>query len=178
MPPLLPPGRSPTSPGGTMATSRTCAVRDYRASVGVDLAWREGNADLVATETGMAIIDGDGQILDAGWTRGVEQTIRWADGAAGDGDAVLFVDAPLVIANETGQRLCETQVGQRYGRWKVSANITNLHSPRLAGEQFLRLAELSAWRYSDGSGGPPGLRPLRLGNLPVHHAGRRRRTGL
>ena len=49
-----------------MATSRTCAVRDYRASVGVDLAWREGNADLVATETGMAIIDGDGQILDAG----------------------------------------------------------------------------------------------------------------
>jgi predicted RNase H-like nuclease len=60
-----------------------------------------------------------------------------------------------VVANETGQRLCETQVGQRYGRWKVSANTTNLHSPRLAGVQFLRLAEPSAWRYSDGSGGPP-----------------------
>jgi predicted RNase H-like nuclease len=70
----------------------------------------------VANETGMAVIDGDGQILDAGWTRGVDQTIRWADGAAGDGDTVLFVDAPLVVANEMGQRLCETQVGPRYGR--------------------------------------------------------------
>ena len=121
--------------------------------IGVDLAWREGNADLVANETGVAVIDRDGKILDAGWTRGVEQTIGWADTAVGDGDAVLFADAPLVVRNQTGQRLCETQVGQRYGRWKVSANTTNTHSPRLAGVQFLRLAELSGWRYSDGSGG-------------------------
>src|SRR6185312_7641748 len=104
---------------------------------------------------GVAVIDGDGQILDAGWTRGVQQTTGWADRAAGDGNAVMFADAPLVVANETGQRLCEKQVGQRYGRWKVSANTTNIHSPRLAGVQFLRLAILSGWQYSDGSGGPP-----------------------
>jgi predicted RNase H-like nuclease len=70
--------------------------------IGVDLAWREGSADLVANETGVAVIDGDGQILDAAWTRGVEQTIGWVDRAAGDGDAVLFVDAPLVVRNQTG----------------------------------------------------------------------------
>ncbi len=122
--------------------------------IGVDLAWREGTADLAANETGVAVIDGDGQILDAGWTRGVRHTIGWADKAAGDGDSVMFADAPLVVTNETGQRLCETQVGQRYGRWKVSANSTNTHSPRLAGVQFLRLAERSGWQYSDGSGGP------------------------
>jgi len=109
----------------------------------------------VANETGVAVIGGDGQVLDAGWTRGVEQTIGWAHIAAGDGDAVMFVDAPLVVGNQRGQRLCETQVGQRYGRWKVSANTTNLHSPRLAGVQFLRQAALSGWRYSDGSNGPP-----------------------
>jgi predicted RNase H-like nuclease len=67
----------------------------------------------------------------------------------------MFVDAPLVVRNHKGQRRCETQVGQRYGRWKVSANTTNLHSPRLAGVQFLSLAELSRWRYSDGRDGPP-----------------------
>ena len=122
--------------------------------LGVDLAWREGTADVVANETG-SVIDGDGRILDADWTRGVEQTIGWAGTVAGDGDAVLFADAPLVVRNETGQRLCETQVGQRYGRWRVSANTTNMHSPRLAGVQFLRQAGLSGWRYSDGSGGPP-----------------------
>jgi predicted RNase H-like nuclease len=111
--------------------------------IGVDLAWREGSADLAANETGVAVIDGNGRILDADWTRGVEQTIGWADKAARDGDAVMFADAPLVVRNQTGQRLCETQVGQRYGRWKVSANTTNTRSPRLAGMQFLRQAAQS-----------------------------------
>jgi len=85
----------------------------------------------------------------------VDETIAWADSAAASGDALMFVDAPLVIRNQTGQRLCETQVGQRYGRWKVSANTTNLASPRLAGAGFLNLAESGGWHYSDGSSGPP-----------------------
>jgi predicted RNase H-like nuclease len=103
----------------------------------------------------VAVIDSSGQILDAGWTRGVEETLAWADAATGGDDAVMFVDAPLVVRNEAGQRLCETRVGQRYGAWKVSANTTNTRSPRLAGVRFLRLAEVSGWRYSDGSQGPP-----------------------
>ena len=41
----------------------------------------------------MAVIDGNGQILDAGWTRGVDQTIGWTDGAAGDGDGSMIVRA-------------------------------------------------------------------------------------
>jgi predicted RNase H-like nuclease len=101
---------------------------------------------LVANETGVAVVDGDGQILDAGWTRGVGQAIGWADSAAGDGDAVLFADAPLVVRDGPGQRVCETQAGQRCGRWKVSANTTNAHPSRLAGVQFPRLAGLSGWR--------------------------------
>jgi predicted RNase H-like nuclease len=123
--------------------------------IGVDLAWQEGSGDLLANETGVAVIDEDGRIPDAGWTRGVEQTIDWAENVSGNGDSLMFVDAPLVVGNERGQRLCETQVGQRYGRWKVSANTTNIHSPRLAGVHFLRLAGLAGWRYSDGSSGPP-----------------------
>ena len=119
------------------------------------LAWREGSADLVANETGVAVIDAYGRVLDAAWKRGVEQTIAWVDSAAADGDAVMFVDAPLVVRNETGQRLCEKQVGERYWRWKVSANTTNTGSPRLAGVQFLRLAGLLA------------------GGIPMAAAGRR-----
>ena len=123
--------------------------------LGVDLAWREDHADLPANETGVAVIDACGQILDAGWRRGVDEAVAWADAVADGGDAVMFVDAPLVVRNETGQRLCETQVGQRYGRWKVSANSTNLGLPRLAGVRFLALAQARGWRYSDGRGGPP-----------------------
>jgi predicted RNase H-like nuclease len=123
--------------------------------LGVDLAWREARPDRPANETGVAVIDPDGQVLDADWTRGVEPTLAWADAAAGDDGALMFVDAPLVVTNEAGQRLCETQVGQRYARWKVSANPVNTRSPRLAGVRFLGLAEASGWRYSDGRDGPP-----------------------
>jgi predicted RNase H-like nuclease len=123
--------------------------------LGVDLAWREGRGDLPANETGVAVLDPAGRILDAGWTRGVPDTLAWANGAAGGGDAVMFVDASLVVRNPAGQRLCETQVGQRYGAWKVSANSTNTSSPRLGGVRLLGLAEQAGWRYSDGSAGPP-----------------------
>jgi predicted RNase H-like nuclease len=123
--------------------------------LGVDLAWREGRDDLPANETGVAVLDPAGRILDAGWTRGVPDTLDWADAAAGHRDAVMFVDASLVVTNPAGQRRCETQVGQRYGAWKVSAHSTNLRSPRLAGVRLLSLAGPAGWRYSDGRAGPP-----------------------
>jgi len=123
--------------------------------LGVDLAWREGRDDLPANETGVAVLDPAGRILDAGWTRGVPDTLDWADAAAGHRDAVMFVDASLVVTNPAGQRRCETQVGQHYGAWKVSAHSTNLRSPRLAGVRLLSLAGPAGWRYSDGRAGPP-----------------------
>lgn len=123
--------------------------------LGVDLAWRESSPGRLANETGVALIDSAGQVLDARWTRGVAETIAWVNGAAGDVPALLFVDAPLVVTNTVGQRLCETEVGRRYGRWKVSANSTNTGSARLAGVAFRDQLESSGWRYSDGSSGPP-----------------------
>jgi hypothetical protein len=57
----------------------------------------------VANKTGVTVVDGDGQVLDAGWTRGVEQTIDWADIASGDGDAVMFADG-YADADGIGQR--------------------------------------------------------------------------
>jgi predicted RNase H-like nuclease len=123
--------------------------------MGVDLAWGEGSSGRAANESGVAVVDSAGRILHAGWTRGLDDTIAWVNGAAGDASALLFVDAPLVVTNLDGQRLCETQVGQRYGRWKVSANTTNTRSPRLAGVALrVRLAS-TGWRYSDGRDGPP-----------------------
>ncbi len=103
----------------------------------------------------MAVLDLAGCVLDAGWTRGVPDTLAWAQAAAGGADAVMFVDASLIVRNPAGQRWCETQVGQRYGAWKVSAHSTNTRSPRLAGVRLLSLAEQAGWRYSDGSDGPP-----------------------
>lgn len=124
--------------------------------LGVDLAWGEGGPGRPANETGVVAIDADGRVLDAGWRRGVEATSVWAAEIAGDEPALMFVDAPLVVANPTGQRLCDTQVGQRYGRWRVSANTVNAASRSLAGVALRRRLENSGWRCSDGSEGPPG----------------------
>ena len=122
--------------------------------IGLDLAWRESRPGRVANETGVAVVDSAGRVVDAGWTRGLEETVNRVVTAAGP-SALLFVDAPLVVDNPGGQRPCETQVGQRYGRWKVSANTTNLRSARQAGVMLRRLLEERGWRYSDGHSGPP-----------------------
>ena len=120
-------------------------------ALGVDLAWVDTT---VANETGVVAANPDGTIVDAGWTTGVEETVAWANTHASDA-AMLFVDAPLLVLNPDKQRLCEKQVGQRYGRWKVSANSTNLASPRLAGVRLRRELEAGGWLYADGIPGPP-----------------------
>ena len=35
--------------------------------LGIDLAWGEGNSTTAANETGVAALDRDGNVLDAGW---------------------------------------------------------------------------------------------------------------
>ncbi len=92
--------------------------------------------------------------MDAGWTVGLDETVAWVDGHAAD-QTLLFVDAPLLVENPTGQRLAERQVGQRYGRWWVSANSTNLNSRWLAGVRLRERLEQSGWNYDDGLDGPP-----------------------
>ena len=88
---------------------------------------------LVANQTGVAVIDGDGQILDAGWTRGAGQAIGWADSAA---ETVMLSCSPARrswSATCRASGVCQTQAGQRYGHWKVSAKTTDAHSPPAGG---------------------------------------------
>ena len=122
--------------------------------IGIDLAWDAGSGKKAANESGVLILDAQGTIVQAGWTVGVDETVNWLEKHAPD-EAHLFVDAPLVVNNTFGQRLCEKQVGQCYGRWKVSANSTNTNSKRLAGVELRKQLEQRGWLYSDGCEGPP-----------------------
>lgn len=122
---------------------------------GVDLAWGLGSPDgRVPNETGVVALGLDGCVTDAGWTVGLDETVDWIVSSAAE-DCLLLVDAPLLVENERGQRLCETQVGQRYGRWKVSANSSNLSLPHAAGVRLRERLEAHGWRYDDGHDGPP-----------------------
>jgi predicted RNase H-like nuclease len=99
-------------------------------------------------------LDHDGTVVGAGWTRGVDETFDWIDGHA-VGDTMLMIDAPLVVANESGQRVCEREVGQRYGKAWVSANSTNRASRHRAGIQLRERLEAAGWTYDAGTDGMP-----------------------
>jgi len=123
--------------------------------IGVDLAWGAVTND-EPNETALVALDPSGAICDAGWKRNLDEIVDWINQHSTH-STLLFVDAPLVVANPPGsQRLCEREVGQRYGRWKVSANSTNLSSPNLAGVTLRRrLTDKHEWKYSSGVEGPP-----------------------
>jgi predicted RNase H-like nuclease len=116
--------------------------------IGVDAAWGEIN------ETGVLVLEPSGHVRDAGWAIGVDAAVAWICARA-EPDTLVFIDAPLVVTNPTGQRLCETHVGQRYWRWSVSANSTNTASQRLGGVALLTALQTDGFRYDDGIDGPP-----------------------
>ena len=124
-----------------------------RYHIGIDLAWAD-ESRRKANESGIVMLDPAGDVAAADWTIGIDETMAWLDGHA-PADALLSVDAPLVVNNEAGQRRCEKEVGQRYGRWKVSANSTNCKSRHLAGVELLGSLAARGWTYHDGTGGPP-----------------------
>lgn len=116
--------------------------------LGVDAAWGSVNP------SGVCALDPSGVIVDAGWTNGLDATADWVQRLATP-DTLLFVDAPLVVTNPSGQRLAETEVSQRYMRWQVGANSTHQGSARLAGVKLRERLEAIGWRYDDGWKGPP-----------------------
>jgi predicted RNase H-like nuclease len=123
--------------------------------LGVDLAWAQRTDGREDNETGLVALDADGVVVQAGWARGVPATLAWMDSVADPDGTLAFVDASLIVDNPGGQRPCETQVGQRYGRWKVSANTTNMGTPHQAGVVLREALESRGWSYHDGLGGPP-----------------------
>lgn len=121
--------------------------------IGIDLAWAD-NVKKRANESGIVKLNPRGHVDAAGWVVGLDEAVAWLDCHA-PADSLLFIDAPLVVNNATGQRVCEKQVGQRYGRWRVSANSTNCRSTHLAGVELLSLLVARGWKYHDGLHGPP-----------------------
>ncbi len=121
--------------------------------LGIDLAWATNKKSGVSNETGVVAVELDGTVVDAGWTRGLDETLAWVEANAGV-EAFAMIDAPLMVTNDAGQRVCEKQTGQRYGKWKVFANSTNLNSPNLGGQELRLLLEKRGWSFSSGWTGP------------------------
>lgn len=95
--------------------------------IGIDMAWKiDGN------HSGIAIMEGDSEqvrltMLSADITSMTGVVDFVADHASSD--AVVAIDASLVVKNETGQRPCETLIGKSFGRYDASCHTSNLGRP-------------------------------------------------
>ena len=88
--------------------------------IGVDLAW-QGNTN----HTGIAVARGGALIAVSSGITSFADVVRFIV-AHSTANTVVAVDAPLVIANETGRRFCETLVSRKFGARHASAHSSNL----------------------------------------------------
>jgi predicted RNase H-like nuclease len=92
--------------------------------IGIDLAWKSDR-----NPTGAVCLQGDRTGADLVavapplWSAADVFKFIQANATA---ESVVAVDAPLIITNRSGQRPCETLVGQRYGRRDASCHTSNL----------------------------------------------------
>lgn len=109
-----------------------------RTFVGIDLAWKPAN------RTGMAVVDELGRLVASGTVRSDDEIAAWlADNASTP--VVVAVDAPLIVPNETGQRVGENLIAKAYGKYGASPYPSNLGNPMFNPPRALTLAKRFNW---------------------------------
>ena len=104
--------------------------------VGIDLAWSTGT-------TGLAGVADSGRLLSSTSVQDDEQIADWLEQLPRP-PRVVAVDAPLVVPNDTGQRLAERLIGQTFGRYGAFAHSAN--RTLMGGEpRGMRLARRFGW---------------------------------
>ena len=93
--------------------------------IGVDLGWQGKPSGLASLEW-----DGEGLVqLQTGRLESADNILDWIASEAGDGDAVVAVDAPLVITNPTAMRLAERTLNHDFQRFHAGCHPANLGRP-------------------------------------------------
>lgn len=115
--------------------------------IGLDLAWSRANPSAA-----VALAWDDRQAYPVSWEAslgGDEEILDFLDKAAGDGPALIAVDAPLVVPNEDGMRTCDRELSRFYRRAQGQAYPANRR--RLApvrGEILVEKLEALGFRHS------------------------------
>src|ERR1700731_1698998 len=93
---------------------------------GVDLAWGGRKP------TGVAVVDADGYLVRLGAARD-DADVLAAVWPYVRGDCLVAFDAPLVVANPTGQRPAEAELNRDFRRFEAGAHPSNTAKPEFAG---------------------------------------------
>ncbi len=121
--------------------------------LGLDLGWTTG-------ATGLALVDGCGRVVASGRAGSDEEIVAWIAAHSTD-VAVAAFDAPLVVPNETGQRVAEREIGQHFGRFGASAHACNRGRFGGGPPRAWRLSQQLGWatdpRVAPGHGAPVAI---------------------
>ncbi|MGB7981417.1 MAG: DUF429 domain-containing protein [Candidatus Nanopelagicales bacterium] len=104
---------------------------------GLDLAWSSG-------WTGVAVVDESGRVLSSGRVRTDAQIAEWVVAQPGR-LSVVAVDAPLIVPNDTGQRLGERLIGRAYSAYGAAAHTSNRGTFGGAESRAMTLARRFGW---------------------------------
>ena len=111
------------------------------AAIGIDLAWSDRNL------SGCVAVDSKGRVVDERLLAADDDIVEWV-AALADEHATVAIDAPLLVANETGRRPCENEVARVYGSRHAAPHSSNRRRligshGRIRGEDLAaRLGEL------------------------------------
>ena len=90
--------------------------------IGLDLAWSPRNL------SGGAVIARDahgGRFVDSALLTDDASIVAYVEQHAGDEPAIVAVDAPLWVPNETGRRLGEAELGNVFAKYQAGAHPAN-----------------------------------------------------
>jgi predicted RNase H-like nuclease len=91
--------------------------------VGIDIAWSERNP------SGAAVIDSDGVVVRASGSLRTNNDICEFAGLKTGEDAVVAIDAPLIVKNADKQRPVERELTQLFGLYEAGPYPANLSNP-------------------------------------------------
>lgn len=118
--------------------------------IGIDLAWSGRNRSGAATIAGGA---GGGTLVDHVLLTDDRSILDYIERHTGNGPAIVAVDAPLRVPNETGRRICEAELAAVFGRYQAGAHPANrrllARDGVVRGEALVAALEQRNFTYTD-----------------------------
>ncbi|QQG39501.1 MAG: DUF429 domain-containing protein [Candidatus Aenigmatarchaeota archaeon] len=87
--------------------------------VGIDLAWSPKNG------SGLAVMRSDGTLQASAVLYSNEEVVEYVHAQVQQKNALVAIDAPLVVPNEEGRRVAEAIVGNLFRKYNAGAHPSN-----------------------------------------------------
>ena len=118
--------------------------------IGIDLAWSENN------KSGIAILEGDNKkvkLISTSLALKDPEIIELIEKSVKDNNALISIDAPLIVPNKDGRRLAEALVGKLFRKYNAGAHPSNRKrlssfTGSIRGEEISKLLEKLNFEHS------------------------------